>query len=43
MAELSEIMDKYGKPLFTKEAIECVLNTMKGELICMMGNVMNIH
>jgi hypothetical protein len=38
MAELSEIMDKYGKPLFTKEAIECVLNTMKGELICMMDD-----
>ena len=37
MAELSEVMDKYGKALYTRECIECVINTMKSELICMMG------
>ena len=37
MAELSDVIDKYGKPLFTREVMECVINALKGELICMMG------
>ena len=37
MAELSDVLDTYKKPLFTRECVECVLNTMKGELICMLG------
>ena len=37
MAELSDVLDMYKKPLFTRECLECVLNTMKGELICMLG------
>jgi len=36
MAELSDVIDKYGKPLFTREIMECVINALKGELICMM-------
>lgn len=37
MAELSDVLDMYKKPLFTRECLECVLNTMKAELICMLG------
>ena len=36
MAELSDVLDMYKKPLFTRECLECVLNTMKSELICML-------
>ena len=41
MAELSDVIDKYGKPLFTREVMECVINALKGELICMMGKFHN--
>lgn len=36
MAEISEVLDAYKKPLKTAELVNCVKNTMTGELICMM-------
>ena len=43
MAELSDVIDKYGKPLFTREVMECVINALKGELICMMGKFRSFY
>ena len=34
MAEISEVLDAYKKPLKTAELVNCVKNTMTGELIC---------
>ena len=36
MAEISEVLDAYKKPLKTAELVNCVKNTMTGDLICMM-------
>jgi len=42
MAEISEVLDEYKKPINTLKLIEVVKNTMSGELICMMGKRENI-
>ena len=35
MGEMSDILNSFEKPLFTKECMEVVLGTLKGELVCM--------
>ena len=43
MAEISEVLDEYKKPINTVKLIEVVKNTMSGELICMMGKGKHIN
>ena len=39
MAEISEVLDDYKKPINTQKLCEVVKQTMSSELICMMGRV----